>query len=216
MNERSVLSDCRDLPGRDERCGHSFPHPALGLDLLKSVREGIVIVDERQKILFINECAQAVVNDSGQLRIEEGRLDGAAPNPRAALRSFLKQSGDTAAGGQPLRLGPDVWLRVLSHIPRVNGNPAVTALVLGSLLGGVHLKGLSLRQFFAMTESEAFIAMSLAAGHTVTWIARERGVSINTVRTQVRIVLRKTGADRIADLVRIVANLPLSQEGRNN
>lgn len=217
LNEVAVPTHCAELPVRDEDWGGgSFPQPALSLDLLRSVREGIVIVDERQKILFINECAQAVVRGSGQLRIEDGRLEGVTPDPRAALRSFLQQCGQAKAAGQLLRLGADVWLRVLSQAPRADGEPAVTALALGSLLGGVHLKGASLRQFFRMTEAEAFVAMALAAGRTATWIAKERRVSVNTVRTQVRIVLRKAGADRIADLVRIVASLPVSPDGHGH
>lgn len=215
LNEAVVPAHCAELPGRDDDWGGSpFPRPMLSLDLLRSVREGIVILDERQKILFINECAQAVVNGSGELRVEDGRLEAVAPDSRAALRSFLQQSGQAKAAGQLLRLGADVWLRVLSQAPGSDGEPAVTALALGSLLGGVHLKGASLRQFFRMTEAEAFVAMALAAGRTATWIATERRVSVNTVRTQVRIVLRKAGADRIADLVRIVASLPLSRDGR--
>jgi len=194
-----------------------FPDPLHTLDILQSVAEGIVIVDERQNLLFINEYARAVVNAGGDLRIENNRLDGTTKSAQEALQLFLQQDPANPAADRPLRIGDapsgvDLWLRVLKRLPRVNRDPAMVMLALSSSTGGIRLKGASLRRFFNMSEAEAFVAMALAAGHTAPWIASARGVSVNTVRTQVRIVLRKAGADRIADLVRIVANLPVSRD----
>ncbi len=193
-----------------------FPDPLQTLDILQSVAEGIVILDERQNVLFINDYARAVIEASGDLRIEHSRLEGASRETQEALQSFLQQ--DAPAADPTLRIGGavtgvDVWLRVLKRVPRLNHDPAIVMLALSSSTGGIRLKGASLRRFFNMSEAEAFVAMALAAGHTAPWIAGKRSVSVNTVRTQVRIVLRKAGADRIADLVRIVANLPISRDG---
>lgn len=195
-----------------------FPGPLQTLDILQLVAEGIVILDERQNVLFINDYARAVVEASGDLRIEHGRLEGAARETQEALRSFLQQDSAGAAAGPPLRIGGaaagvDVWLRALKRVPRLDHDPAIAMLALTSSTGGIRLKGASLRRLFNMSEAEAFVAMALAAGHTAPWIAGKRSVSVNTVRTQVRIVLRKAGANRIADLVRIVANLPISGDG---
>lgn len=198
-----------------------FQDPLQTLDILQSVAEGIVILDERHNLLFINEYARTVIEASGDLRIESNRLEGAVREAQEALQSLLQQDRSAPAADPTLRIGDamtglDVWLRVLWRAPRLKHDPAIVVLALSSSTGGIRLKGASLRRFFNMSETEAFVAMALAAGHTASWIAGKRNVSVNTVRTQVRIVLRKAGADRIADLVRIVANLPISRDGQGD
>jgi DNA-binding CsgD family transcriptional regulator len=189
-----------------------FPDAPQVLQILDTVSDGIVVLDEWQQVQFINDFARALIAESGQLRIEETRLEGAFPEPRKALREFLSHCARAEAAGQCLCLGRSaqggIWLRLLCRMPGRNGDPTLSVLALGGPLGGIRLKGKALRQFFAMTEAETLVAMALAAGRSPAWIARERGVSINTVRTQVRAILCKARAERIADLVRIVATMP--------
>ena len=47
------------------------------------------------------------------------------------------------------------------------------------------------------------------AGKRLPEIAVEAGVRITTLRTQLGAVLKKVGADRQADLVRILASIPV-------
>lgn len=65
-----------------------------------------------------------------------------------------------------------------------------------------------LRQLFGLTPAEAKLAVALAQGVTVTDYADQNKVSINTIRTQVRSLLSKTGAKSLAGLVRLLAGLP--------
>ncbi|MGZ8250059.1 LuxR C-terminal-related transcriptional regulator [Methylomagnum sp.] len=50
--------------------------------------------------------------------------------------------------------------------------------------------------------------MAIFAGHDAEEIAVQRGVSITTVRTQIRQILAKTGASNLRDLARRLAGLP--------
>lgn len=59
---------------------------------------------------------------------------------------------------------------------------------------------------FDLSEAEAAIAMHLSQGLAPEKIAKNRGVSINTIRSQLRGVLGKTNAWGIQDLVRICCN----------
>ncbi len=52
--------------------------------------------------------------------------------------------------------------------------------------------------------------MSLSGGVTAEDVARRRRVSLDTVRTQVRTVLRKTNAANLRDFERILAMLTAS------
>ena len=65
---------------------------------------------------------------------------------------------------------------------------------------------------FQMTSAEAHVALALCQGARVEDIAEERCVSVGTVRSQVKAVLRKTETDRQADLVRSLLAIPVLRE----
>jgi DNA-binding CsgD family transcriptional regulator len=73
-----------------------------------------------------------------------------------------------------------------------------------------------IRSLFDLTPAEARIARSLSAGETLDDIAETGKVSRNTVRTQLRGVLEKTGCSRQAELVSLLANLSLSRDEVTN
>jgi DNA-binding CsgD family transcriptional regulator len=60
---------------------------------------------------------------------------------------------------------------------------------------------------FRLSPAEARLAEGLMAGKRLADIADERGLHIATLRTQLRAVLRKTGAERQADLTRLLAGI---------
>jgi DNA-binding CsgD family transcriptional regulator len=63
------------------------------------------------------------------------------------------------------------------------------------------------QSMFDLTAAEARVARSLAIGQTVEEIASDKGVSSNTVPTQVRGVLEKTGSRRQADVIALLAGI---------
>lgn len=66
-----------------------------------------------------------------------------------------------------------------------------------------------LRSLFDLTAAEAKVARALGAGASVEQIAEDGGVSVNTVRTQVRKIMEKTGGKRLPEVVSLVSNLVL-------
>jgi DNA-binding CsgD family transcriptional regulator len=66
-----------------------------------------------------------------------------------------------------------------------------------------HLVGL-----FGLTHAEAQIALALLAGKRLEDVAEERAVSLGTVRSQFKAILRKTEVDRQAELVRALLTIP--------
>jgi DNA-binding CsgD family transcriptional regulator len=67
------------------------------------------------------------------------------------------------------------------------------------------------QSLFDLTPAEARVARSLSAGETVEKIASIGGVSLNTVRTQLRGVLEKTGCRRQAEVVALVGGISVPQ-----
>jgi DNA-binding CsgD family transcriptional regulator len=64
-----------------------------------------------------------------------------------------------------------------------------------------------IQSLFDLTPAEARVARAMAGGASVEEIARSAGVSVNTVRTQVRILMAKTGCHRQAEVVGLLAGL---------
>jgi DNA-binding CsgD family transcriptional regulator len=60
------------------------------------------------------------------------------------------------------------------------------------------------QSLFDLTPAEARVARGLAAGKTVDDIAADGGTSANTIRTQVRGVLEKTGCNRQVEIVALL------------
>jgi DNA-binding CsgD family transcriptional regulator len=68
-----------------------------------------------------------------------------------------------------------------------------------------------IQSLFDLTPAEARVARNLAAGETVEKIASNGGVSLNTVRTQVRGVLEKTGCRRQAAVIALLGGIAVPQ-----
>lgn len=66
-----------------------------------------------------------------------------------------------------------------------------------------------LAEFFGLSPAEARLAAALLTGQTLSQIAGNTGVRITTVRTQLGSILRKVGAERQSDLIRILSSTGL-------
>jgi len=63
-----------------------------------------------------------------------------------------------------------------------------------------------LAEFFGLSPAEARLAAALLTGKTLAHIAADSGIRITTVRTQLGSILRKVGAERQSDLIRILSS----------
>jgi DNA-binding CsgD family transcriptional regulator len=68
---------------------------------------------------------------------------------------------------------------------------------------------LLLRDLFGLSAAESAVAMALLGGQTSEAVARDRDVSLETVRTQIRMVLRKTNSASLREFERIGAMLDM-------
>jgi DNA-binding CsgD family transcriptional regulator len=67
------------------------------------------------------------------------------------------------------------------------------------------------QSLFDLTAAEARVARQLTTGQTVDEIATSSGVSLNTVRTQVRGILEKTGSRRQTDAVALLGGIAVQR-----
>jgi pimeloyl-ACP methyl ester carboxylesterase/DNA-binding CsgD family transcriptional regulator len=63
---------------------------------------------------------------------------------------------------------------------------------------------------FSLSQAEAEVALMLAHGRSPREVSAVRAVSVNTVRTQIKLAMRKLSAKSIPDLVRILSGFSVS------
>lgn len=71
-----------------------------------------------------------------------------------------------------------------------------------------------LSQRYALTASEAEVALLLSGGESVKSIAQIRGSTVQTVRTQIKRAMHKMEVHRQVDVVRIVLQFALDSAQR--
>jgi len=169
----------------------------------------LVLVDGGCRVANVNHTAEMELDDDHPLLLSQARLEARLPGDRVPLRNAI----DAAFGQGRRRLltvGQDPRRTSVSIIPlRVaEGSPAAVLVILGksavcetlSISGFCNSHGLTLAENRVLTE--------LCAGSSPKEIARQLGVSITTVRTQILSMRSKTGAPSIGALLARVAILP--------
>lgn len=69
-----------------------------------------------------------------------------------------------------------------------------------------------LMDFFGLSAAEARLARAICHGNSVEEYARDQGLRLPTVRTQLSSVFHKTGTERQATLVRLIAGIPVVRD----
>jgi DNA-binding CsgD family transcriptional regulator len=90
-------------------------------------------------------------------------------------------------GGEPLLVIPKFGLDMVHEPRRSHGRKRQSEAFLYSR--------------FRLTPAEAQIALGIAGGETLAAVAKGRGLSVSTARTQLKSVFAKTGTHRQAELV---------------
>ncbi len=177
---------------------------ALGLPAL--------VVNEQGKVLTANSLVEglaefvlwraqdrvALLDRSADQLLRDAMA--AIEAPQGGVRSFpvrhLESGRAMVAHVIPIRLSArDIFLRCAAAV--------VLTPVTAPQAAPVEL----VQSLFDLTPAEAQVARGLAAGETVDSLAGARDVSANTIRTQVRGVLEKTGCNRQAELVALLSGI---------
>jgi len=182
--------------------------------VLDQIGQGAVIVRADGSVLFANGPARRLA-DAGGFRIVADTLRISADDPEEAAR-LLQLVAQVVAGR------PGGSLRITRQFPRGNIAVNVSALAvvntdlpdagmalvtLRDLTATIDVAPAQLMALFGLTPAEAAIVPQLVEGETAHVIARGRGVTVATVRSQIARVLAKTSAANLRALASMVAAL---------
>ncbi|MDZ7592237.1 MAG: helix-turn-helix transcriptional regulator [Rubrivivax sp.] len=165
---------------------------------------GVMLVAEDGEVLHLNQHARHALYERHGLQVLGNRLCTSDPRSVAHLQHALFDA--TRRGLRrlvTLSQGDDRQIAAL--VPVEIG---VAALLLGRTQVCEDLSLQCFARSQELTAAETRVLAALSRGATPAVIAREQGVKISTVRTQICAIRQKTGTSTIGALVRLVASLP--------
>jgi DNA-binding CsgD family transcriptional regulator len=199
------------------RIGFRLAEMEQGLRIARATADAIlpalVLTDRAGRVVFSNRAARALCAAGDGLRLDDDRLRIAAPRLQARLDRLLVQDEAQTTGLQIPRLSgkPAYWL-IQVDLPAAEESPPDARRASKALL--IHdpaTEDANLQDFAALhrlTLAEARLLETLLRHPTLPEAARQRGVSINTVRSQLSSILDKCGARRQVELMRMVVAWP--------
>ena len=190
-------------------------------EVLDRFSSGVVLLDRHARVLAANHYAALLLRAADGLLSIQGSLVASAPRDGVLLRHLIDAVASRdprrpeAAGGALVVQRPSGRMPYhvlvsplaapwLATAPR---HAAVVVSVTDPELGPQPDQAAVCR-YLGLTPAEGGVVLALARGLSLADVARERGISLNTVRTHVKRSLAKAGVGRQADLVRLVLSGP--------
>lgn len=206
---------------------------------LDALPAGIAIIDAEMRLHFLNQSARAFVDKAHaplatRCSGPHGRgayLTALSRSEMARMRKLAEAAAGGGAGGSMRVLGDGTTpcALLVSPLPRslsakagLSGSgEGLVLLLLRRVEQQISQSAAMLCDLFDLSMAEAEVAIALAGGASAEHVARQRGVSLATVRSQVRAILEKSESDNLRAFERVMAGLaaikPMSpsQEGES-
>lgn len=201
---------------------------AGALALLDRLTFGVLLLAERGQVLYANRQAHTLMQRTQLLAVEHDRVLATTATAdqwlQASVAQALRIAKAMAGGLHAAAYAVDAMVgaaaaRRLQHwegaqlhvmvapLPRAAepyGLPCSVAVFVSDPGSTVLSLGQQLHSYYRMTTAEAQLVEGLINGLSPQEYAERRGVSINTVRTQLKSAAAKVGVSRQMDLVRAV------------
>lgn len=165
----------------------------------------LVVVDARLALMWANGAARSRRGSAWATL-----LDGKTPpydtfELRRQLHALVLACLRQQSPSEALVEGQDgTWFATAVPLHGNSGPVLLRLVAMHQACAGVCDR---LRRLFGLTQAEAQITAQLASGCSVECIADERGVSVDTVRAQMRSIFQKTGLHRQGELICAVGKL---------
>jgi len=203
-----VLERAQTYGGPERRTGSRDPAAWLSR-MLDEIDYGMLLVTPQAHVTFMNHAARLELDGRHPLQMHGRTLGAHQPQDVAPLYDALAAA---QRGLRRLMTVGDGDQRVsVSVVPLPEcagrGSP-LTLLVLGKRRVCAQLSVQGFARSVSLTPAETRVLEALCGGVRPSDIARDGGVAVSTVRTQIGSIRAKTGATSIRHLVQQVAVLP--------
>lgn len=202
--------------------GRSFEKAKALSSAFSHLPFGILLVDGHQRVAHLNEAAEALLRRAeSPLSLKSGVVVASDPGDRKQLQRMVVNACSSSDGATPGLGGtfilpsehaaPETPRLVLSIAPYVNARQYGLA---SERLAVVMIRELTsrspddlienIRTAFRFTNSEAKLAASLAAGHSLKVSAERQKIQFSTARYYLEQIFQKTRTHRQSELVELL------------
>jgi DNA-binding CsgD family transcriptional regulator len=198
----------------------------LTLEVLSSLSVGVFIVRADAHVTLMNVAAEHMARTCRSLAISNNRLSLSDPKLDERLRASIRRAslapfGRSLHAGETIVVPFDVGMAfslMIVPLPPLAA-PTGTAEFLAAVFVGDPSPNADpstalLRAIYGLTPAETRLLLALLEGSCVSDYAQTAGVSLNTVKSQLKSVFLKTGCRRQAELVRKVVSDPMLRLAR--
>lgn len=192
---------------RDARVLHR--DATLGAELMEELGLSVFALDRHAHVVFVNRAAESMLRATTCLKLENGYLSATSAPQNDALKAALTRVAKTRKSESVALSGTLVAAHeVFLSIAALSGQALHATFGDATLLVTVRRRGAAplvvaqqLRQSFGLSSAEAAVAEALINGKTPDECAASAGVSLATVRTQLRAIYEKTHSRNQAEAV---------------
>lgn len=172
---------------------------------LDEIDYGIVLIGDDGRVQHANQVALAELDAQHPLLLCFGELRARRGADAQALLAALHDAQHRGLR-RLLTLGEGTQQVSASVVPLAS--PGGTLVILGKRRVSAELAVQGFARLHGLTGGEARVLAALCGGARPAEVAREHGVALSTVRSQIGSIRLKTGAASIRDLLAQVARLP--------
>ena len=186
----------------------------LGARAIDALALSMLIVDSKGAILHLNAGAERLLNSRVcSLNSYAGRLSTVYPSDKNKLFALIvKATNHPAVGGAMFLTGEQTRQVFVTPLPAASpfAHDWQTPLALVIVMEpGKNQSALQLlATLYDLSPAELRIASALLAGKSPEQYALEAGVTMNTIRTQLKNMFSKTGTHRQSELVALLNRVP--------
>lgn len=185
---------------------------------LNALRCAVLLTDANGKIIHINKSAEQMLQEATAIKDQRGFLKAVLALASRELSEAIRLAANEGLGigkkGVAVRLSEDGSFPVLAHVlPLTTGDlrtrfePAAAAAVFIRNRESARDSAEVLAATYELTPAETRVLSCLLSGRTVGESARELRVGVETVRTHLDGIFRKTGVGRQQDLLLLASQL---------
>lgn len=197
--------------------GRKADEAAVFADILDSLSAGFFLIDAAGRIVHANAAARDILGADDFLRSINGRLVVRDKKINQTLQRIFADKDDRTTDGEigskgiavPLlaRNGEHHIAHVLPLGPRARADApsAAAAMFVSKATLEIPSSAEVIRHAYQLTRTELRVLLAIVNVGRIREVATALGVADCTVKTHVRRLLEKTGAERQTDLIKMVA-----------
>lgn len=192
----------------------------IALAALEALTVGVMVVDAAGRLLFSNAIAERMLQKGQGIAVSHGHLRAQFADRNPVLQHTIREAiagftGRSQHAGMLVLPRPDALPLSLLVCPApgyrlgVDRQQATAIIFVNNPDDRVTPTEAALTAQFRLTPAEARLTAALLDGEHVDDYGLRTGLSLHTVKTQLKAIFAKTGCGRQADLIRVVLANPV-------